>query len=383
MTEIFNDNNVYIVGAGFSAARGLPLISDFMFALRDTHTWLIGQNRSKEAESVEKVLEFRQKSTPTAYRVQIDLENIEELFSLAAAVDESLTNDIRIAVAATIDYCAATNKVPRAHLTVTPGNLCLPAGLTKNRIESGVRGSAPKYDMPAYGFLVGGLLGILDTARPQAKNAFISFNYDLLIEEALTLLGLPFSYGFSPKSVGHDDSIKGISFRGDAELRVLKLHGSTNWAFPGYQGGKLTVFGSYDDVREKGYTPELIPPTWRKSFDGSLMYVWKEALTQISRATRLVIIGFSVPPTDLHFKYLIAGGLRENVSLREIVFVNPNKDAVEARAEELFGDVERRPRVRTVAIQALQFVGQGALETNSGSVGRTLNTAIQQVFQGY
>ena len=33
-----------------------------------------------------------------------------------------------------------------------------------------------------------------------------------------------------------------------------------------------------------------------------------------------------MPPTDLHFKYLLAAGLRNNISLREIAFVNPDFD---------------------------------------------------------
>jgi hypothetical protein len=36
--KINNHHNVYILGAGFSAARGLPLIKDFMITLRDPRT---------------------------------------------------------------------------------------------------------------------------------------------------------------------------------------------------------------------------------------------------------------------------------------------------------------------------------------------------------
>ena len=34
------------------------------------------------------------------------------------------------------------------------------------------------------------------------------------------------------------------------------------------------------------------------------------------------MIGYSIPPTDQHFKYLLAAGLQGNISLRDVVFVN-------------------------------------------------------------
>src|SRR5262245_56174145 len=104
MPKINNDHNVYILGAGVSVARGLPLVGEFMVALRDAHEWLISQGRHEEANAVERVLDFRQQSTATSYRVKIDLENIEELFSLAAAADSSLMSSIRVAIAATLAF---------------------------------------------------------------------------------------------------------------------------------------------------------------------------------------------------------------------------------------------------------------------------------------
>ena len=383
MPTIYNDHNVYIVGAGFAVARGLPLVSNFMFALRDAHEWLIEQKRLAEAESVQRVLEFRLRSTPTAYRVQIDLENIEELFSLAAAIDDTLTRDIRIAVSATLDYCAATQRMPITRIHVERGKFELPQGLKTKVLEPSGSGKEEKVETSTYNFLVAGLLGLLDLRLAKTTNAFISFNYDLLLEDALTSLQLPFSYGFAPRTVTEHPSVRETSFSSNAVLKLLKLHGSTNWAFPGHRGGKLTIFRAYDQVRKASHAPELVPPTWRKSFDGPLAHVWKEALEQISMATRIVIVGFSVPPTDLHFKYLLAAGLRENISLREIVFVNTDQQGIERRARELFGDMERRPSVRIVPVQANYFVGQGQLALNASTIGRTLHESIRNVFHLY
>ena len=80
-----NDHNVYILGAGFSREAGLPLISDFLVRMRDCHEWLQGQRRASEADAVSEALRFRLESTSAAYAVDLDLENIEELFSLASS----------------------------------------------------------------------------------------------------------------------------------------------------------------------------------------------------------------------------------------------------------------------------------------------------------
>jgi hypothetical protein len=60
--------------------------------------------------------------------------------------------------------------------------------------------------------------------------------------------------------------------------------------------------------------------------------VWTQALIALREATRIVIIGFSLPPTDVHFKYLLAAGLRDNISLRKIIFVNPDEQGLRRRA---------------------------------------------------
>ena len=73
----------------------------------------------------------------------------------------------------------------------------------------------------------------------------------------------------------------------------------------------------------------LVPPTWRKVFGEQLSAVWEGAVRALSAATRIVVIGFSMPPTDTHFKYLLIAGLQSNISLRKLLFVNPGLDAKE------------------------------------------------------
>jgi hypothetical protein len=163
------------------------------------------------------------------------------------------------------------------------------------------------------------------------RNTVITFNYDTVLEDSLTNLGVPFNYGFDAAAVNYDATAK--CSRGDHspdELRVLKLHGSVNWVEP-RERRKLTIYGSYEDTSAQGRRVLLVPPTWRKVFGGGLSRVWEEALPAITAATRVIVIGFSMPSTDIHFKYLLAAGLRDNVSLRKFLFINPSPDEKQMR----------------------------------------------------
>jgi uncharacterized protein YjeT (DUF2065 family) len=317
-----------------------------MFELRDAWQWLTAQGRNAEAKAAEDVLKFRLDSTPASYRVRVDLENIEELFSLASASGADFSASIQLAIAATLDYCKNKSAVPTSSFSYEARGASWPAGWHVQE-PSPIMGRLPLYTVPFYEFVLYALTGGFSAAPRRTRNTFITFNYDTLIEEALGAIGIPMSYGFRPRSSIADPSASRLGVDGNVGVEILKLHGSVNWGYPGRRGGKLTVFGSYEDLRRSGITPHLIPPTWNKSFE-SLSDVWSGALRAIGDATRLIVIGFSIPPTDLHFKYLVAAGLRDNISLREVVFVTVDETVLRPRVSELFGNLDKRPVVRIV-----------------------------------
>jgi hypothetical protein len=94
----------------------------------------------------------------------------------------------------------------------------------------------------------------------------------------------------------------------------------------------LTAYATYSEVRARGKLPVLIPPTWKKDFSRQFADVWDQAIAALQQATRVITIGFSMPETDVHFKYLLSAGLQENVSLRRILFADPTIRPVAIRA---------------------------------------------------
>jgi len=366
MNKLENDRNVYILGAGFSVDRGLPTIKNFMFVMRDAHQWLETQGRQVEADAIASVLQFRQDAAAAAYRIRLDLENIEELFSLASASSRKLTKEIQIAIAATIDYKLKTSNERELKFQIDTKSKDWP-DTWATKIHQDAFPTRGEVSCKAYEFFVTALLGNWNNKANYNDNSFISFNYDLLVENALNSLSIPYTYGFSVKQEKEFNHVE-----------VLKLHGSLNWSRSS-RSNNYTIHQSYDDLQKNDLTPELIPPTWRKLFTGQLRQVWDRSLKSIENATRIIVIGFSMPETDSHFKYLIAAGLQNNISLREIVFVNPDREQIEKRANLLFGEITKLSSVNIIECGLSQFLTQGTSKSAIGGYGRTIPSQIQYI----
>lgn len=338
-----------------------------MYVMRDAHQWLELEGRRKEADAIAAVLDFRLDAASAAYRIKLDLENIEELFSLASAKSRTLTQQIQLAIAATLDYKIKTAQEP---IVKFQSRAILPKvsnSWRHERFDEFITSEPFQYSCPAYEYFLKCMLGDWNKKADFRNNSLITFNYDLLVENALKGLSIPFTYGFNSK--GYD---------ADA-VELLKLHGSVNWAKKESSTVSYTVHNSYDDLLNTNQTPQLVPPTWRKIFTGPLRQVWDKSLKSLEQATRIIVIGFSIPPTDNHFKYLLAAGLQHNISLREIVFVNPDSDQIRDRADNLFGGITNSSSVKIIGCNFIQFVSQGINKGAIGDFGRKIPPEIQNV----
>jgi hypothetical protein len=58
--------------------------------MRDAAAWLQNQRgRDRERTAIEQVLKFRLSAARASYRIPLNVENVEELFSLASASGDS------------------------------------------------------------------------------------------------------------------------------------------------------------------------------------------------------------------------------------------------------------------------------------------------------
>jgi hypothetical protein len=219
------------------------------------------------------------------------------------------------------------------------------------------------------------LFGLPEDRSEERRDTIVTLNYDILPEDALHNLRIPFTYGIPsgtriPYEASFDHSarstrpsdfaqiIKGERAErriDERAIRVLKLHGSVNWT----AGDKeVVIHGTYEDVRKKGKASLLVPPTWRKALGGPLLAIWDAAVEALRTATNVVIIGYSMPLTDQHFKYLLAAGLQGNISLRQIIFVNPQASQLESSLFQILREDLSPQTVQLHAQRASEFISR-------------------------
>ncbi|MBN2562338.1 MAG: N-6 DNA methylase [Phycisphaerae bacterium] len=70
-----------------------------------------------------------------------------------------------------------------------------------------------------------------------------------------------------------------------------------------------------------------IPPEWHKAYDaGVFAKLWQDAATAINHARHMVLIGYSLPPTDVHSTALFRTSIKK-AGLKALVVVNPDREA--------------------------------------------------------
>jgi hypothetical protein len=105
-----------------------------------------------------------------------------------------------------------------------------------------------------------------------------------------------------------------------------------------------------DPYAQRSARDNIIPPTWDKNILGEWPWkpVWEEAARILKDTRCLIVIGYSVPATDLTSQALIRSSLSGG-SLRLLVVANPDSEA-RARVIDLArGAITSRTRILEVS----------------------------------
>jgi hypothetical protein len=171
------------------------------------------------------------------------------------------------------------------------------------------------------------LLETFDIATDDST-IFISLNYDTVLEHALNEARISWHYRHVHSTVP----------RHPRSIRVLKPHGSLNWRLRGNVPSvwidtayALAPVGcqSYEVNRFKEAL--IIPPTQIKQaitvaqtqspkVARLFRAIWKETVDVLAAASRVFVIGYSFPPTDLHLRTLfrLVGRKRNSKKFNEV-----------------------------------------------------------------
>lgn len=195
--------------------------------------------------------------------------------------------------------------------------------------------------------LHGKILGTL-----QDGDTLLTFNYDMVIEESMPENGSLWTprggYGVETAGITHDwvrHWFTGHNLSPETESRVdlLKLHGSINWTL--YKNGNVRLKERPYVVRARRGRPlfekaAILPPGWNKRVDlKPYSTLWAKARLRLEKCAALVVVGYSLPETDLVARALFQEASRLRAArgtfLKELHVADTN-GTVRDRIAELF-----------------------------------------------
>lgn len=198
----------------------------------------------------------------------------------------------------------------RKHRTIPAPDemdLHLLAGWDLRRLVSEIYGAADApNDLNLYNLL------LTNKIPPNSAITFISLNYDLVLEHALSGARAPWYYAHVSTTVDCDQS----------GIEVIKPHGSLNWLFKGNvpfvsitTDCRLASVAHRSFVENRFREALIIPPTQVKDTLNTretqapetrelLSKLWKRMADALIAASRVFIIGYSFPSTDHHLRTL-------------------------------------------------------------------------------
>ena len=178
---------------------------------------------------------------------------------------------------------------------------------------------------------------ILQALSP--TSSIVTFNYDLVIEEAFTSADMwnP-QDGFGVKLAGStlewarlwvsEKSPSGPP--ASSKIALLKLHGSLGWV--SYSNRVVKLKGRPYYVRtNKRENISVLPPGWNKRIDvNPYKLFWKEARSRLEKCKTLVVVGYSLPETDLLARALFSEVVRKRAVsetyLKRLILVDPDQN---------------------------------------------------------
>jgi hypothetical protein len=270
---------VYVLGAGFSAPLGLPVMSNFIIKSKDLYF-----HAPEQYGHFKNVFDLIDKLSPSKSYFNTDLFNIEEILSILEM--GTFLEGRRIGGEGIFtDYIIDVVKA------FTPPMPQLPNELPLNWDEFLFRDTL----LEAYGCFVGNLFAlqiIPAVVRPHAitalklqrftdiktEYAIITLNYDQVLENCAERFN----------ELAKQDTV----------FNFIKTSEPTDWKQPPL----YKLHGSVD-------TRLIVPPTWAKGTEPKIKDTWKHTFEILKQANYLRFIGYSLSTADSYFKYLLKGAI--------------------------------------------------------------------------
>lgn len=194
------DRNVFILGAGFSRDAGAPLIHDFLDRSREFFDDPQRELDTDERKQFSEVFTFKREVAKAREKFRIDLDNIEELFGLVemshrlGAVPVTTRDATVYLIAKTLQLSVTHSTRPRVRFILNSGSEARSLDMEDVMRVDANHGIFETDIYTQFALLVRGAYD--DPRRLSARaSTVISFNYDLVVDDALLRTGAKPDYG--------------------------------------------------------------------------------------------------------------------------------------------------------------------------------------------
>jgi len=301
------DNVVYLLGAGFSAPLGIPVMSNFLEKSKDMFAVAPDQYAN-----FERVFTTINKMSKSKNYFNSNLFNIEEILSILE-MSEELGNEEEKSLFKNYIIDVVQYYTPKLikRDNINPWNW-----------KSEIFLSTDNEFNPYYSYFVGSLLNLsistnskgdfffnqLGEKRQPARYSAITLNYDMILENCFSYYVDNYhannTIGFSNKTEKSQEQFL-------QNTHLAKLHGSVD-------------------------TKMIVPPTWNKGLYEDIKPAWQLAGKLLTEANHIRIIGYSLPVADAYIKYLLKAAIIRCDYLKSIDVLCLDRDgSVKDRYDEL------------------------------------------------
>ena len=289
---------VYLLGAGFSAPLGLPVMRDFLIKSKDMFAI-----HPRQYASFRNIFALINQMGSIQSYYQADLFNIEEILSI-------LEMDQQIAGRRSRRFARFIADVVSFH--TPPDPIADVARFTANWRE---RPMTENMEWLPYFYFAASLLRIrmrqqqspgssTFPVNPDNSNtvvySIVTLNYDLVFEKLSQYLTSCFP---------HDGRL-------EFALRSAPINATDHHLVP-----LAKLHGSVD-------CDNIIAPTWNKAIARKILKVWTAAHKLLSSANEIRIIGYSLPVADAYIKYLLKSAVVKSPHLKRIDIICRDGDGL-------------------------------------------------------
>ena len=212
------------------------------------------------------------------------------------------------------------------------------------------------------------------------KTAFISLNYDIIIDNVLTKLypNYYLDYGIDFVNFERINDWKGPNK--NKAVVLLKIHGSLNWLYcptcnhielTSKEKGAIKAFYKVKkcDNCKTVMEPVIIPPTFYKEMTNPFIQeIFLKTDKVLRSAERVFICGYSFPDADLHIKYLLKRAEQFRGETPEIYVINNHPDKKDQQKNDEIQRITRffknKEKIHYTGLSFEKFAKEGIKSEN-------------------